>query len=528
MIRLFRIVLPLACALLAFGATAQAQEDVLRVANVGEPKTLDPHFVSGTWENRIVGDLFMGLLTEAPDASPVAGMADSWEISEDGLTYTFTLGDHVWSDGTPVTAEDFVYSMRRILNPELAAEYASLLYVIEGAEAVNTGQAEPGALGVTALDDKTLQIKLVGPAPYFLEQLTHYTAFPVPPHVVEEHGNDWIKAENIVSNGPYVLNEWVPNAQVVLDKNPEFYDADNVAIEQVIYYPQEDRSAVQKRFQAGEIDIAKDFDSGQIDWLKENLPEQTKIAPYLGIYYYVFNTNREPFSDPRVRQALSMAIYREALTDKVLKTGEIPAYSFVPPGSGNYASGPAYVDWKDLPYAQKLERAKALLAEAGYGPDNPLELELSYNTSENHKRIAIAIQSMWKALGVETNLFNREVKVHYDKLKENDFDVARAAWIADYNDAQNFLYLLETRSGPQNYGRYDNARFNELMETAATTADLGARSELMSEAEAIAMNDQPVAPIYYYVSKNLVSDDVAGWMPNTKDIQRTRWLSLNR
>lgn len=511
---------------LCWGVTALAQEQVLRVGNLGEPKTLDPHFVSGTWENRIIGDMFVGLITEAADGSAMPGMAESWEISEDGLSYTFTLGEHLWSDGTPVTAQDFVFSMRRILNPELAAEYASLLYIIEGAEAVNTGAAEPETLAVMALDDNTLQIKLVGPAPYFLEQLTHYTAFPVPAHVVEAHGNDWVKADTIVSNGPYVLNEWVPNAQTVLDKNPQFYDAENVRIDQVIYYPQEDRSAVQRRFQAGEIHIAKDFDSGQIDWLRENLPEETRIAPYLGIYYYVFNTQRAPFDDPRVRQALSMTIHREALTDQVLKTGEIPAYSFVPPGSGNYSAGPAYVEWQNTPYEERVSQAKALLAEAGFGPDNPLELELAYNTSENHKRIAVAVQSMWKALGIEANLFNREVKVHYDRLKENDFDVARAGWIADYNDAQNFLYLLETRSGPQNYGRYSNARFDELMAQSAITADLTARAEMLAEAEAIAMADQPVAPIYYYVSKNLVSSAVQGWESNAKDIQRTRWLSL--
>jgi len=514
--------------LLALALTAsisiQAQT-VLRVGNVGEPKTIDPHFVSGTWENRIVGDMFIGLTTEGPDGGTIPGAAESWSVSDDGLVYTFTLRDHNWSDGTPVTADDFVYSLQRILLPENAAEYASLLYTIQNAEAVNSGEAGAETLGVRAVDDKILEITLQAPAPFFIDQLTHYTSFPVPQHVVEEHGNDWIKKDNIVSNGPYVLNEWLPNTHVILDKNPNFYDADNVQIDQVIFDPNEDRSAVQKSFRAGELDIVKDFASDQIDWLRENLPDETHIAPYLGIYYYPINTAKEPFNDKRIRQALSMAIDREAITEKVLKTGEVPAYSFVPPGTGNYSAGPSYVSWKDTPYAERVQQAKALLAEAGFGPDNPLKFTLSYNTSENHKRIAIAAGAMWKQLGVQVELFNSEVKVHYDSLKQADFDVARAGWIADYNDPQNFLYLLETRTGPNNYGRFDNAEYNQLMEQAQVTTDLVERAKIMAQAEAIAMEEQPVMPIYYYVSKNLVSQAVKGWIDNTKDIQRTRWLA---
>jgi oligopeptide transport system substrate-binding protein len=221
-----------------------------------------------------------------------------------------------------------------------------------------------------------------------------------------------------------------------------------------------------------------------------------------------------------------MAIDREAITDKVLKTGELPAYSFVPPGTGNYGD-PAYVSWMDMPYAERVAEAKSLLAEAGYGPDKPLRFTLSYNTSENHKRIAIAAASMWKKeLGVEAELFNQEVTPHYNKLEQNDFDVARAAWIADYNDAQNFLYLMETRTGRQNYGRWSNAEYDGLMERASTTTDMDERAALMREAEAIAMEEQANIPIYYYVSKNLVSPQVKGWEPNAKDIQRTRYLSL--
>ena len=247
----------LALALLLGGVAAPAQaEKVLRVANMGEPNTLDPHVVSGTWENRILGNMYLGLVTEAADGSDMAGAAESWTISDDGTTYTFKIRDHVWSDGKPVTADDFVFSLQRILDPATAAEYASLLYPIKNAEAVNTGKAKPAALGVKAIDAKTLQMDLEAATPYFLSQLTHYTAWPVPKHVVEKHGKDWTKKENIAVNGAFVLDEYVPNTHVKLSGNPKFFDAANVKLDRIIYYPGEDRAVGLKRFRAGEVDLA--------------------------------------------------------------------------------------------------------------------------------------------------------------------------------------------------------------------------------------------------------------------------------
>jgi oligopeptide transport system substrate-binding protein len=256
----------------------------------------------------------------------------------------------------------------------------------------------------------------------------------------------------------------------VAEKNQKFYDAANVKIDKIIYYPDEDRNSVLKRFRAGEIDFADDFASEQIEFLKRELPNETRISPELGVYYYVINQAKKPFDDIRVRRALSYAIEREAITDKILKTGEIPAYGIVPPNAGTYGAGET-LSWKGKPYKERVEEAKALLKEAGFGPDNPLKLELSYNTSENHKKIAVAVQSMWKPLGVQAELVNREAKVHYDALKQGQFDAARAAWIADYNDPQNFLYLLETRTGVNNYSRYSNPRYDRLMMEQGRTAD---------------------------------------------------------
>ena len=498
----------------------------LRIGNAGEPDTLDPHHASGTWENRIIGDMFMGLTTEAADGSVIPGAAESWTVSDDGLVYTFTLRDHTWSDGQPVTADDFVFAMRRLLAPETAAKYASILYTIKNAKALNEASMEGMEnLSVKAIDDKTLEVTLEYPAPYFIEQLTHYTAFPIPKHKVEELGEDWIKPENLVSNGAYTVTEWVPNTHVRAEKNEAFYDAANVSIDSVMYFPSEERNAATKQFRAGELDMQYDFASEQIDWLKENMPDETRISPYLGIYYYPINTSTPPLDNVDVRQALAMAIDREAITDKVLKTGEIAAYSFVPPNAGEYGE-PAYVDWKDMAYEDRVDKAQELLASAGFGPDKPLELQLRYNTSENHKKVAIAVAAMWKKIGVQAELFNAEVKVHYNDLQQGNFDIARAGWIADYNDPQNFLFLMETDAGPLNYAAFSSPDFDELMNQADVETNSKSRNDLMRQAEAIAMAEMPNIPINYYVSKDLVSSKIQGYVENTKNIHRTRFLSL--
>ncbi|MFH1804380.1 MAG: peptide ABC transporter substrate-binding protein [Pseudomonadota bacterium] len=502
---------------------AQAQK-VLRVGNDGEPQSMDPHFISTVQTSRISDDMFLGLLTYGPDGEPVAGAAESWDVSEDGKTYTFKIRDHTWSDGVPVTAQDFIAGWERLLAPETGAEYASLLYIIEGAEDLNSGK-EGAKLGAAALDDKTLEVKLTAPAPYFLAQLTHQTAFAIPRHTVEKFGRDWVKAENIVVNGPYKLEEWVPNVHSKLVKNDAFYDAANVTIDEVIYYNYEDLTAMQNRFRADELDVTRMIASEQISWLKDNMADSLRIAPYAGIYYVAIRTNKEPFGDVRIRKALSLAINREAITDSVLKTGEIPAYSFVPPGTGNYGE-PSYVSWKGQSYADNLAEAKKLLAEAGYGPDKPLKFTLRYNTQENNKRFAIAAQNMWKQIGVEAELFNAEGKIHFADLKVGDFELARAGWIADYNDAQNFLFLGETRTGPLNYAAFNNARFDELMLAAEQESDLKSRATLMHQAEAIMMEEQPYIPIFYYVSKQLVSPKIEGWIDNAPDRHLTRWLDL--
>lgn len=511
---------------LALSCATPLQADTLRLAIMGEPASLDPHKISGVWENDVVGDLFEGLVTEAADGTRIPGVAESWEISDDGTVYTFTLRDNAkWSDGEPVTADDFVFAFQRILAPATAADYAYLLYPIKNAEAVYAGEADTSTLGVQAIDALTLQITLERSTPYFLDQLSHYTAYPLPRHTVEAHGNEWSRPGNMVSNGAFQLEDWQSQTRITATRNPNFHDADQVALDEVVYFPIEERNTALNRFRAGEIDIAREFPTQQYDWLMDNLPEAVQVAPYLGIYYYVFNArDGHATTDPRVREALSLAVRREVITDQILGTGELPAYSFVPPNVSHYEAPTA--SFAELSQEERLERARELLQEAGYGPDNPLELMLRYNTSEDHRKVAIAIAAMWKPLGVEVDLYNSEVAVHYADIRQGDFDVARAGWIGDYNDAQNFLSLLESNVS-NNYGAYSSPEFDELMSKAANTLDLEERADIMAEAETIALEDSATLPIYYYVSRNLVSPDLGGWETNIEDIHRSRWIHFD-
>ena len=515
----------LIAAALALGLPATAGAKTLHMHNGGDPASLDPHKVSGDWENRIVGDLFEGLVTEDIQARPIPGMAERWEISADGLVYTFHLRDAKWSDGQPVTAHDFAFAFQRLMDPETAAKYAWLQYPIQNGEAINNGSATPETLGVEALNDHTLKITLQNVTPYFLGALTHYTAYPIPRHVYDEHGENWVKPENIVSNGPYKATEWVPGSHVRAVANDMHYAADDLDIREVVYYVLEDDSAALKRYEAGEFDILTEFPTDQIERLRAERAEELFVAPFLGLYYYVFNHNTPALQDRRVREALSMTVNRRILSEKIIGRGEIPAYSWVPPGMDNYREHPYEAQWKNTPYEQRVERAKALLAEAGVSPDNPLTLVLRYNTNENHKRMAVAIAGMWKPLGVKIELLNTEVKVHYDDLQSNTgFDIARAGWLADYNDPVNMLELLAP-GNLYNYGRWENPEFGALIDQAAQQTDLQKRADLFYQAEKLALDESAAIPIHYYVSANIVSPAISGFENNVRDIHRTRYLT---
>ena len=308
----------------------------------------------------------------------------------------------------------------------------------------------------------------------------HYTAYPIPKHLVDKVGDQWVKIGNIVTDGPYKPVEWVPGSHVLTAKNDQWYDVKDLDIDGVRFLSMEDVSAGFRRYQAGEIDWMTDYPKDQFKFIQANLPGQGHFAPFAGLYYYVFNTTKPPFDNAKVRQALSMAVYREVIGPKVLGSGEPAAFGWVPPGMNNYPKEGARFDWKDEAYPQRVEEAKKLLAEAGYGPDKPLNITLSYNTSDNHKRIAVAIAAMWKPLGINVSLVNAEVKVHYANLREGAFEVARAGWLADFNDPVNFLDLLKTGI-EMNYGRWSNEKYDALLDQASTQQDLEKRAETAGE-----------------------------------------------
>ncbi|MGX6647362.1 peptide ABC transporter substrate-binding protein [Maricaulaceae bacterium MS644] len=507
------------------GGGSESDGVVLHRGNGAEPLSLDPHKASGTWENNIIGDMFIGLFTEDAAGEPIPGMAESWEVSEDGLIWTFTLREAQWSDGEPVDAYDFEFAMRRILDPATLAQYASLLYPIENARLVNTSELPPEELGVNALDARTLQIKLEFPAPYLPGLLTHYTTFPVPRHVVEEHGDAWIQPQNIEVNGPYKLVNWRANDFVLAERNPLFWDNENVCVDEVFYYPTVDNPAAERRVRNGELDLNVDFAGQNLEFLRREVPEYVRINPYLGIVYFSFNTTEAPFDDPRVRNALGMAIDRTFIAEEILQAGQIPAYSFVPPGVNDYPDT-ARIEWFDTPIEERRVMARALLEEAGYGPDNPLQFEYTHRTTGDNPRVAPVVQQDWELIAdwVDAEIIGIETQIHYSNLRAGDYAIGDGGWIGDYNDAYNFLFLAETGSIPMNYSRWSSEAYDTLVDQANRTLDAEERGRMLAEAEQMMLDEMPYVPIVYYVNKALVNPDVTGWEDNLVHIHRTRYL----
>ena len=501
-------------------------EMLLNLGNGAEPLSLDPHHAQGNWEANVIGDLIVGLLTEDADGNPVAGAATSWEESEDGNSWRFHLRDHLWSDGQPVTADDFVYAWRRILDPKTASSYAYFLYLIKNAAAVNTGKMPLTALGVTAPDARTLVIELEHPVPYLLQFMTHMTTYPVPRHVVETKGDAWVKPGSYVGNGPYLLTEWDSNDHITLLRNPKFYDVANVKIERTIYYPTTDYSAALKRLRAGELDIQNRMPAQQIDWLRANMPETLHLKPVLSTEYLVANQTLKPFADARVREALSLAIDRETIVNRIGKVGEPPAYNVVPPGIANYPGG-AFVAFRSMPFPARVQRAQTLMRQAGYGQDNLLRTSLIIRSAApTARRVPVAIQQMWKQIYVDAQILQLDAAIFYARIQTGDFEIANPGWIADFNDPITFLDLL--RSGNvNNYGHYNKPEYDRLLDAANVELDLNKRGHLLAQAEQIALNDNAWMPISFSVEGALVRPYVKGWRDTPTDVHRTRWMWID-
>ncbi len=510
---------------LAIAPAAEAAK-ILRRGNGAEPKGLDPHQASGDPENQILGDMFVGLYTEDVEGRAVLGAAEKVETSDDGLRWTFTLRDHKWSDGTPVTAADFVFAYRRALDPKTACEYASILYPIKNAEQVNKGALPIEQLGVSAPDAKTFVVVLAHPAPYLPEMMTHYTTFPIPKHVVEKAGSDWTKAGVMVSNGPYMLVERRPYDRIKLVRNPHFFDAANVKIDEVYFYPTSDESAAMKRYRAGEIDTLERWPLTEVKWLTANIPNETRKYTGLRVQYTVLNMRKPPLNDRRVRLALGEAIDREAVLREVyFDAYGVEALNVLPPGMTNVDLS-AKVPWAGKSMEERRAEARRLLAEAGFGPDNPLKLSYNHLNRPDTKRYAIALQNMWKRVGAEIELNAKDFAIHYDLLKTANFDIAEAGWIFDYNDAQSVLFLFQSSNTGLNYPGYNNKAYDALMAKAENEKDLVTRGNLLGQAAGLLIKDVAVAPSCFQFIRPLVKPYVLNWEHTPRGVNRTRWLDV--
>ncbi len=511
--------------MLAMSASGAFAEVVFNRGNSADPESLDPHKTSTVYEAHILRDLFMGLAIHNAKAEVEPGAAESWTISPDGKVYTFKLrAGALWSDGSPVTANDFVFAWQRVVDPATAAEYAYMLAPVVNAEDITAAKKKPAELGVKAVDDMTFEVTLNAPTPYLLEMLTHQATYPVSKANVEAKGADFVKPGNLVSNGAYVLTEFVPNDHVKAIKNDKFYDAANVKIDVVNFIPTEDRSTAMKRFEAGELDSNDDIPTEQLADLKAKFGDQVRLGPFLGTYYYVFKTDKAPWDNVKLRHAVSEAIDRDYLAEKVWTNTMIPAYSLVPPGISGYETRTA--EYSEMSQIDREDAAKKTLAELGYGPDKPLKMEIRFNTSENHKNTAVAIQEQLKPLGIEVSLLNTDTKTHYGHLEQKgDFDIARGGWIADYKDPANFLDLCKTGAG-NNYGQYSNKEFDDLLAAGAAATDPVERMKKLSDAEAIGVaRDLCFVPLLYYGFHTVVSNKIKGWQDNVMDVHPTRFLS---
>lgn len=506
-----------------------ASEAEYRRGNDADPETLDPHRSSTVAEAHILRDLFDGLLTYDNRGAIIPGAAESWRVSDDGLTCAFTLrADGRWSNGDPLAAEAFVYALRRILAPDTAAKYAEVLFPIRNAAAVNRGAAPVAALGVAAPDARTVTIGLEAPTPYLPELLAHQTALPVHRPSVERYGDGFTRPGNLVSNGAYRLAESVPNDRIVLARNPHFHAADAVAIPRVAFVPTPDLSSAVRRYGAGELDSLADLPGDQMASLKLRFGDQVVLGPALGLYALAVNTRKAPFDDVRVRRALSLALDREYLADALWGGTMSPAYSLCPPGLDNYRTPPETDGRTSLPIDNE-ETAGRLLTEAGFGPGRPLRIEYRFNTGDNNRNTAVAVAEMWRGLGIETRFVHTDAKTHFAHLRDGgDFDVARMSWIADYSDPQNFLFLLATGNDGMNPGHWSNAAYDRLLAQAAAEHDLAARAEALHRAEAIVVRDLPWIPMMHTRSKALISPRLHGYVPNLRNAAPTRFLRLER
>ncbi|MDO4777179.1 MAG: peptide ABC transporter substrate-binding protein [Cardiobacteriaceae bacterium] len=510
--------------LIAVASVASA-ETVFNRSNDAEPSTLDPQMAQGTAEMHILRDMYVGLIDEDAGARLIPGVAEKWDVSEDGKTYTFHLRDDKWSDGTPLTAEDFVYAWRRAVDPAVGSKYSFFLYPVKNAKEIAEGNAAVDTLGISAPDAKTLKVELVNPTPYFLGMLVNAVTYPVPKHIVEKQGKDWSK--HPVGNGAFKLDKWSPQANIVLSKSGTYYNAKDVQLDKVVYHVAEDKNAELARYRAGELDWTADVPNDQIKWINSNLKDELHVHNYLGTYYYGFNLTKPPFKDnAKLREALTLAVDRDPIVSNITGSGEKPAFGYVVPGVANYSTyTPEYAK---LSRDERIKRAQAAYAEAGYGKDKPLKVEVLYNTSDNNKKISIALAAMWKeVLGVETNLVNKEWKAYLADRRAYNTEVFRASWIGDYDDANTFLEMFVTGGGSNTIGLAD-PDYDKLLEKAAAELDMAKRAAILMEAEKRLIDNYSLIPIHFFVSKHMIKPHVKGYEANVMNHFPSKYIRIEK
>ena len=502
---------------------------VLRRGNGPEPETLDPQLARSDSALNIARDLFEGLTALDGDANVIPAAASSWEVSADGKTYHFTLRPGArWSNGDAVVSEDFAAGWRRLVDPATASEYAQILSPVVNAREIVAGRRPPASLGIETPDSATFVVHLTAVTPYFLGLLAHPSTFPAHRATLAAHPADYARPGVQVSNGAFVAVDWLVGSRLVARRNPYYWGNAANRIDQLELYHYGDFDSELKAYRGGELDVTYTIPQQQYRWLKANLGAELRVSPYLSTYFYGFNLMRPPFKDrPGLRRALSMVIDRERLTESITGVGEIPAYGFVPPGINNYT--PQSFDYRDWTPERRLTEARRLYAAAGYSSAHPLVVEIRYNTGEVHNAIAIAVADMWKrALGVESKLIREEFKVLLQDIRQKQVtEVFRSSWIGDYNDAFNFLEILQSDFGVNHPG-YSNPAYDALLRRAAATIDVSARRALLEEAERTMLADHPLIPLYFYVNKHLVKPYVRGWHQNVMNVVYSKDLSLDR
>jgi oligopeptide transport system substrate-binding protein len=510
----------------AASSASSSTANILLRGNGPDPDSLDPQRARSVESQTVLRDLCEGLATLAKDASPAPGVASEWKVSADGKTYTFSLRPEArWSNGDRVVAEDFVVALRRLVDPATASQYAQIIDVVVNASDIVTGKRKPEDLGVSAPDESTVVIQLTAPAPYLPGLLTHTSTCPIHRPTLMAHPNEVAKPGVMVSNGAFVLKEWVPGLHVLLARNTHYWNDAATHLDGVKYVQIPDENAELTRYRAGDLHVTVVVPRGQFDWIKQNLAAELHVSPQLNTYYYGFNLLRPPFKDaPGLRRALSLSIDRERLAKSVLKVGELPAYGWVPPGVYDYTS--QSFDYAGKPIAERIAEARKLYAAAGYSASKPLHFELRYNSGEVHDRLAVAISSMWKeTLGADVQPMAVEFKSLLQDVDRGDVEMFRSSWLGDYNDAYTFAQYLKSDFGI-NLPHYQSAEYDKLLVAAAAEADTAKRRSLLEQAESVALKDHPLLPLYFYVNKHLVKPRVQGWYDNVMNVVYSRDLSL--